>query len=116
MHEYSVVQALMEKIETIARDNQAKAISKVVVKIGVMSGIEPHLFEIAFETFKEKTLCHEATFVMHIQPLIIVCNSCHQESELAQHHYICPACHSTKLEVIDGEDMLLMRLEMDAEP
>ncbi len=113
MHEYSVVQALLEQIEDIAKKNEATKVSKIVVKIGVMSGIETHLLEIAFNTFKEKTICDGAEFVLNIQPLKIRCNSCYQESELEKIHYCCQLCQSTDVTVIDGEDMFLMSLEME---
>jgi hydrogenase nickel insertion protein HypA len=113
MHEYSVVQALLEQIEDIAEQNDASKVTKIIVKIGVMSGIEAHLLEIAFNTFKEKTICDGAEFVMNIQPLKIRCNSCQNENELEKIHYCCPECTSTDVEVIDGEDMFLMSLEME---
>jgi hydrogenase nickel insertion protein HypA len=113
MHEYSVVQALLEQIEGVAQENEASKVTKIVVKIGVMSGIEAYLLEIAFNTFKEKTICDGAEFIMNIQPLTIRCNSCKQESELEKIHYCCQGCGSTDVEVIDGEDMFLMSLEME---
>jgi hydrogenase nickel insertion protein HypA len=113
MHEYSVVQALLEQIEDIAEQNDASKVTKIIVKIGVMSGIEAHLLEIAFNTFKEKTICDGAEFVMNIQPLKIRCNSCETKSELEKIHYCCQKCQSTDVEVIDGEDMFLMSLEME---
>jgi len=113
MHEYSVVQALLEQIEDVAKQNDATTVTKIVVKIGVMSGIEAHLLEIAFNTFKEKTICDGAEFVINIQPIKIRCNSCSKESELEQVDYCCPFCGSTDVDVIDGEDMFLMSLEME---
>jgi hydrogenase nickel insertion protein HypA len=113
MHEYSVVQALLEQIEGVAEENEATKVTKIVVKIGVMSGIEAHLLEIAFNTFKEKTICDGAEFVMKIQPLTIRCHGCQKESELQKIHYCCQECGSTDVEVIDGEDMFLMSLEME---
>ena len=113
MHEYSVVQALLEQIEDVAEQNEASKVTKIVVKIGVMSGIEAHLLEIAFNTFKEKTICDGAEFVMNIQTLKIRCNSCLRESELEKIHYCCQVCGSTDITVIDGEDMFLMSLEME---
>ncbi len=113
MHEYSVVQALLEQIEDVAKENDASTVSKIVVKIGVMSGIEAHLLEIAFNTFKEKTICDGAEFVMNIQPLTIECRNCQQVSELEKIHYCCQKCKSTNVKVIDGEDMFLMSLEME---
>ncbi|MEA1983981.1 MAG: hydrogenase maturation nickel metallochaperone HypA [Campylobacterota bacterium] len=113
MHEYSVVQALMEKIEGIAQENEATKVTKVVTKIGVMSGIEAHLLELAFNTFKEETICDEAEFVMTLQQLTIECNECGETSELEKIHYCCPKCDSTDIKVVDGEEMFLMSLEME---
>lgn len=113
MHEYSVVQALLEQIEIIADENDAKQVTKVVVKIGVMSGVEPHLLEIAFNTFKEKTICDGAEFVMNIQPVTIICLDCNMHSELEVMHYRCPQCESLNIKIVDGEEMYLMTLEME---
>lgn len=113
MHEYSVVQALLDQIETIAGENGAEKVTKVVTKIGVMSGIEPHLLEIAFDTFKEKTVCDGSEFVMNLQPLAVACRQCGAQSELEEVYYRCPRCESLEVDVVDGEEMYLMTLEME---
>lgn len=113
MHEYSIVQALLNQCEDIARENEAQSVSKIIVKIGKMSGVEPHLLEIAFNTFKEKTVCDGADFVMNVQPLVIECNGCGTQTTLEEIYYKCPACESLDVKVVDGEDMYLMTLEME---
>lgn len=112
MHEYSIVQALLEQCEHYAEANEATEITKVVVKIGRLSGVEPHLLEIAFNTFKEKTVCDGAEFVMNLQPVVIACNACAQQSVLEELHYRCPHCGSIDVRMTEGEEMLLMSLEM----
>jgi hydrogenase nickel insertion protein HypA len=113
MHEYSIVQALLEQCEHHAAANNADTITKVVVKIGRYSGVEPHLLEVAFNTFKEATVCARAHFVMNIQPLVIVCRNCGTQSTPDQPCYCCSACESTDVQVVDGEEMYLMSLEME---
>ncbi len=113
MHEYSIVQALLVQCEEIAEENDATKITKVVVKIGVMSGVEPHLLEVAFNTFKETGMTEGSELVMNIQPLTVECQSCKTTSELEQRHYCCPHCESFDVKVVDGEDMFLMSLEME---
>jgi len=113
MHEYSIVQSLLDSCEENARDNNANKVTKVVVKIGVMSGVEPDLLKTAFDTFKEASMCKNAEFVINIQPVIIKCSSCSEESILSKNEYHCPKCHSTELDVLDGEDMYLMQLELE---
>ena len=112
MHEYSIVQSLIESCEESARANGATKITKVVVKIGVMSGVEPELLKIAFDTFKEISICKDSNFIINIQPILIRCFECNRESTLLKNQYLCPLCGSAKLDVLDGEDMYLMQLEM----
>ncbi len=113
MHEYSIVQALLTQCEEIAQENEAESVTRIVVKIGRLSGVEPHLLEIAFNTFKEKTVCEGAEFVMNVQPLVIECRHCGAVTELKEIYYKCPECDSLEVRVIDGEEMFLMSLEME---
>ncbi|WP_457625248.1 hydrogenase/urease nickel incorporation protein HypA [Persephonella sp.] len=113
MHEFSVVQSLIGLIEKNAKQNNAKSVSKVVVKIGKMSGIEPHLLKIAFDTFKEKTICENAQLEMIIQDVIAKCEDCGKEFTVKDYRFICPECEGFNLRITDGEDMYLMSLEMD---
>ncbi|QIR15402.1 hydrogenase maturation nickel metallochaperone HypA [Shewanella aestuarii] len=115
MHEYSIVSALIEQCEDLAKQHQANAIRRVEVKIGILSGVEPALLSQAFETFKLDGICANATFNMHIQPLLLMCNQCGIESEQTARTVICPHCQSNDTRIMDGEDMMLMQLEMDTE-
>jgi len=113
MHEYSIVQSLLDQCEENARINNATKITKVVVKIGVMSGVEPDLLQIAFDTFKEGTMCENCEYIQQIQPIVISCHKCNTKSTLHKNEYCCPKCQSIELDVIDGEDLLLMQLELE---
>ena len=113
MHEYSIVQALLEQCENHVKANNATKVVKVVTKIGKLSGVEPYLLETAFNTFKEKTVCDGAEFVMNLQNLRLYCNTCKKESEQREVRYICLHCQSTDVSVVDGEEMYLMTLEME---
>ena len=113
MHEYSIVQSMLNQCENVAKQNNATKVTKVVVKIGVMSGIEPDLLQTAFDTFKLDTMCEDCEYIQQIQPIKIKCKQCNQESELSKNEYNCPQCQSIDIDVIDGEDMYLMSLELE---
>ena len=113
MHEYSIVQSLLESCEEHTRANDSTNVTKVIVKIGVLSGVEPDLLQTAFDTFKEKTVCDKAEFIINHQKVVIACLSCDKESILEKNEFLCPKCQSNKVKVIDGEDMYLMSLEME---
>ena len=113
MHEFSIVQSLLDLIEKNAKENNAKSVSKVVVKIGKLSGVEPHLLKIAFDTFKEKTICENAQLEMVIQDVIALCEDCSREFVVENNRFICPFCEGYNLKIVDGEDMYLMSLELE---
>jgi hydrogenase nickel incorporation protein HypA/HybF len=113
MHEYSIVQSLLESCEEHAKANDASKVTKVVVKIGVLSGVEPDLLKTAFDTFKEQTVCDKADFVMNIQKVQILCHDCSTTSILDKNEFSCPNCQSVNVKVEDGEDMYLMSLEIE---
>jgi hydrogenase nickel incorporation protein HypA/HybF len=114
MHEYSIVQALLQQCEQHAEANNVEKVTKVVVKIGVLSGVEPHLLQTAFDTFKEETpVCANAILEIIHQKVMIHCHECQQEFTLEKHEYACPSCSSTHVKIIDGEELLLMQLEME---
>ena len=113
MHEYSIVQSLIDLAEENAVKNGAKKVTKLEVKIGVLSGVEVQLLETAFDTFKEGTICEDAEFILNIQPVVIKCKNCGEESTLSKDEYICPKCQSGELEILDGEEMYLMSLELE---
>lgn len=113
MHEFSIVTALLEMCEKNAKENNASKITKVEIKVGKLSGVEPHLLETAFNTFKEETICDGAEFVMQIQDIVVRCQNCQSEATLSKNEFTCPTCNSTELSIVDGEEMYLMHLEME---
>jgi hydrogenase nickel incorporation protein HypA/HybF len=113
MHEYSIVQSLIDSCEEHARKNNAKKVTKVVVKIGILSGVEPHLLREAYEMFRLGTVCHEAELVLNLQNVKVHCNVCGAEEELKKNEFICPKCGSFDIKVLDGEEMYLMSLELE---
>lgn len=113
MHEYSIVQALLNQCEEHAAQNNATKVIKVITKIGVLSGVETHLLQIAFDTFKEGTICAEAEFIQNIQKLKLECKECGNVFEVDEVRYFCEKCESLRVKVLDGEDMYLMSLEMN---
>ena len=113
MHEYSIVDSLLQLAEEHAIKNNTTKVTKLEIKIGVLSGVEPELLKTAFETFKEGTMCEDAVFIMRIQPVVIKCEECGFEGELKKDEYLCPSCKSGKLKILDGEDMYLMSLELE---
>jgi len=113
MHEYSIVDSLLQLAEREAQNRKAVKILKIELKIGELSGVEPQLLKTAFDLFREETLAAEAELVIKIQPVVVKCQECGFRGELGDRVYRCPECGGGRLEIVDGEEMFLTSLELE---
>ncbi len=113
MHEFSIVQNLLDLIERYARKNRAERVTEIVVSVGVLSGVEPHLLKVAFDTFKEGTVAESAELVIEIEKLDLRCRDCGKVSGLEEPRFVCPFCGSLNTEASGGDGLILKRLEME---
>ena len=102
MHEYSIVQSMLDLCE---KHSKGKAVEKVAVKIGKMSGIEPHFLKESFEVFKEDTVCQNAVMEMELIDITIECQKCKEVSKVDHFNFYCPVCESGDTKVLTGQEM-----------
>lgn len=115
MHELSIVQDLLQICALNAAQKGATKISRVEVKIGRLSGVEPHYLKSTFDAFKEGGICADAQLVLESQDIVVECEDCGYKGSIAPDEFICPKCSSKALRVVEGEDLMLVRLEMENE-
>jgi hydrogenase nickel incorporation protein HypA/HybF len=60
MHEYSLVEALVGRVEQEARRRNAIAVHHLSVRVGELAGVDAELFQTAYETFRAGTICANA--------------------------------------------------------
>ena len=113
MHELSVCQGLIRQVEQIAAQNQAKAVEKIVLKVGALSGVEPDLLEHAFTIAREGTVAKNAALEIESGPARVRCTQCGAEGEAVINRLLCPQCEDWRVEVTEGEELLLLSLELE---
>jgi hydrogenase nickel incorporation protein HypA/HybF len=111
MHEYSLVGALLARVEREARLRSAVAVRRLSVRIGDLAGVERTLFESAFATCREGTLCAEAELVVRPVPVRWVCSACGQRVAPSE-VLTCPACRSPA-RLLEGDEIILDQIEME---
>ncbi len=111
MHEYSVGQALMERIEAAAAARGATAVHRVRLKIGELSGVEPDLLATAFEILRERTICERARLDIERVPAQWVCPAC-GDAIAAGGVLTCAAC-LVPARLAGGDEIVLAQLELE---
>ena len=111
MHEYSLVQSLMERIAQEAAARHAVAVHRVRLTIGELSGVEPELLDTAFGIVREGTICAGATLEILRVPARWACSGC-GAAITAGGILQCARC-GAPARLTAGDDILLEQLEME---
>jgi len=111
VHEYSIVQALVDRVEQEARARNATAVHRLQVRIGELSGVEAGLLATAYELFRAKTICEGAELVIEAVPARWACRDC--GAGIATGAPLrCAGCGGFA-RLTSGDEILLERIEME---
>ena len=114
MHELSIIAGLLETVEALAREHKAREVTGLRIRVGALSGVVAELLESAFDMYKKDTIAENAVLEIEKVPFKIRCKSCGDESERDDFQMACAACGSTDLELLQGTELILERVEMDS--
>jgi hydrogenase nickel incorporation protein HypA/HybF len=111
VHEYSVVSALMDRVDAVARGHGATAVHAVTVQVGELAGLDTELFATAFATFREGTIC--AAAVLHVARVQARwrCTKCGSPIEVGA-PLQCPACGAAA-RLSQGDEIVLGKIELE---
>ncbi|MBA7550032.1 Hydrogenase maturation factor HybF [subsurface metagenome] len=113
MHELSIVASLFEILEEKAKEQKAKKILSVKLKVGALSGVVPEFLETAFDIYKKDTIAAESALNIEEVPLKIRCQQCGTEIVKNDFVFICEKCDSRELKTLSGTELLLEKIEME---
>ena len=112
MHEYSLMTALMERVEEEASSRQALAVHRVTVRIGQLSGVEPELLASAFDIVRAGTICAGAELRIERVAARWVCPDCGQAIDPSKEGPRCGPC-GRPAALAEGDEILLGQIELE---
>ena len=113
MHEMSLMGGVFEVIESTLSQHEIKRVLQVKLKVGKLTNAEPDALLLAFEAYSKDTLCEGAELLVERVPVIGRCRNCAHEFEVDAIFFICPNCRNPKIDIIQGEELLLESLEVE---
>ena len=111
MHEYSIVSALLDRVEAEARRHVRAEVLGIRVRIGELSGVDPELLRSAWSLCREGTPCARAELELAGEAACWVCPRCAGSIE-AGAALRCPGC-GVPARLASGDALVLERIEME---
>lgn len=111
MHEYSIIQALMDRVEAEAAARGATIVHRLHVSLGEVSGVDGGLLASAFEVIRTGTLCARAELLITSIPARWACPRC-GAAPAPGAALRCPAC-DRPAHLASGDEIVLATIEME---
>ena len=103
----------MSQVEAVARDNDATRVTAITLGLGPLSGVEEQLLKNAYSVASSGTVADGAELLIRSTPVRIQCPECGEESEAKPNRQVCGFCENWRTELISGDELLLVRVEME---
>ena len=111
MHEYSIVQSLVERVGAEVKSHGAIRVHRLSNSIGELSGVDPELLMTAYTTFRERTVCEEAELDLRIVAARWTCERCGRQITPGR-LLRCDIC-DRPARLAEGDEIMLDRIEME---
>lgn len=114
MHELSITQNILKLALDTAKENKANKITKINLKIGDFTFVEPECILFYFEQISKNTVAEDAALKIEKIPLKIKCNKCEKESILKDLTlFICSFCKSQDVKIISGRELYIKSIDIN---
>lgn len=115
MHELGIMESALALVQAHAAGHQGQRVSRVVLRIGALAGVEPDSLRFAFDVVSRGTMAEGAAFEIEEVPVVVYCLSCQQEfaGETAGFIFTCPTCGDLCGEIRRGRELELCRIELN---
>ncbi|MCB1378075.1 MAG: hydrogenase maturation nickel metallochaperone HypA [Alphaproteobacteria bacterium] len=112
MHELAVCERLIEKVSALAVEHQAARVTRIVLQVGPLSGIEAIQLAQAFSIARCGTVAQEAELEIQTSPIVVFCPRCDIETEAAVNYMLCARCGGWQVEIKSGTELILKSMQM----
>lgn len=110
VHEISLLENILDALETQARQQGFKQVKQVVLEIGTLSCVEADALRFGFDAVMKDSLAEHAELVIIKVTGQGICPQCQQPVLLETRHDPCHHCGSFGVKVLQGQGMRLKKL------
>jgi len=110
IHETGLARNIVEIVEQAAAANGLKRVSRVLLEIGVLAGVEAGQLEFAFRLTAEGTVAEGAALEIQRIPLLLHCPACETEYVGDEEDMRCPGCLGERFELLTGRELLVQSI------
>jgi hydrogenase nickel incorporation protein HypA/HybF len=114
VHEFSIVQALIDQVQTeLETAKQAGRVVTLDLVVGRLSGVHVDSLRFAFQLLAPDTIVAGAELRISQPAATIACQSCENRSEIDEIVMQCPVCGAEQVRIEGGRELMLQSIELE---
>lgn len=113
MHEMSITRSILEIVGREMTANSMSRLKKLKVRVGELTAVEPEALRFCFDAAIRDTRFEGAALEIVEAPLTGRCAGCSNEFRITAFARKCPACGSTRVETVSGDELDIISMEGD---
>jgi hydrogenase nickel incorporation protein HypA/HybF len=114
VHELSIAQCMIDSACEAATGENAGRVTRLVTRIGVLSGVVKEALRFSFDLAAEGTACEGAVLDIDDVSVSVFCPRCDGPRNLSDvWHFVCPDCGTPTPEVLTGRELELVTVEIE---
>ncbi len=112
MHELGIAEEILDIVTAEAARHQAKKVTAIRMRVGVIRAIEPEHLNFIFEHIAHDTPADGATLSIEEMPVTVECASC-GISETRSFAWECPKCKGYEISVKGGDVLEIVSVDIE---
>ncbi len=112
MHELAVCESILQQVLVVAAAHSGSEISRIKLRIGPLSGVEPALVKRAFPVVASGTACENAELCIDDIVVTVFCRACGLTSETPPNRLVCAGCGTWRVTLMSGDEMRLESFDL----
>ncbi|MDA8871604.1 hydrogenase maturation nickel metallochaperone HypA [Flavobacteriaceae bacterium] len=114
MHETSIVNSIIRTLEQEFEAEKLNKMKSIHLKVGILSNIEPRLLYNAYDASHMMNPKYQnVKLEIEMTELKIQCEVCDHITDVQKYRFICDNCQKPSKNVIQGEEMLIHKVEFN---
>ncbi|MFN3705384.1 MAG: hydrogenase maturation nickel metallochaperone HypA [Thermoflexales bacterium] len=114
MHELSIACSLVEAAAQAAQQHGATRVTRVHLKLGVLSGVDADALRFSYDVAAQGTLLEGSQLEIDVLPALISCHQCGASCVLPTiQDFRCPACGAPSHRLLQGREIEIAHIEIE---
>ncbi len=112
MHELGIMNDVLDTALRVAQQNNGRKVTKITLKVGVLSGILPDYLKSFFELISKDTIAKDANLIVEIEPAVFSCRDCGKQTVFPRFgpDFICEHCGSENMQLLSGKSFQIVNV------